>query len=229
MLTALPTLALPALSKTAAPSRGATRPRICYLLFAPRKFRGRRESRVPSAPAIVRKDAHGAHQQGAAGTPGLPCAMVLRLMPRSPRRRIPLASVADGLTARSKPGWARQTSASLTPATGARTTRVLPYAASSAKRFDRPMCCRPKFLAKAFKRRSSARRAVAHGKPPCEHLTRPTLPRPPQPAPTFVTMAIRPSLAGQDGRALYEVICGRPTKRNIFASETGQGKSVEDR
>jgi hypothetical protein len=28
---------------------------------------------------------------------GIPCAMVLRLMPRSPRRRIPLASVADGL------------------------------------------------------------------------------------------------------------------------------------
>jgi hypothetical protein len=27
--------------------------------FAPLKFRGRRESRVPSAPAIVRKNAHG--------------------------------------------------------------------------------------------------------------------------------------------------------------------------
>jgi hypothetical protein len=32
--------------------------------------------------------------------PGIPCAMVLRLMPSSPRRRIPLASVAGELTAR---------------------------------------------------------------------------------------------------------------------------------
>ena len=35
--------------------------------------------------------------------------------------------------------------------------------------------------------------------PPCEHLARPTLPRPPHPAPTFVTIAIRPSY--RDGMA----------------------------
>ena len=34
--------------------------------------------------------------------------------------------------------------------------------------------------------------------PPCRHDTRPTLPRPPQPAPTFVTMANAP-LPGRDG------------------------------
>jgi len=32
--------------------------------------------------------------------PGIPCAMVLRLMPRSPWRRIPLASITGELTAR---------------------------------------------------------------------------------------------------------------------------------
>ena len=40
-------------------SRGATRPRICHFVSPSRKFRGRRESRVPSAPAIVRRNAHG--------------------------------------------------------------------------------------------------------------------------------------------------------------------------
>ena len=38
-----------------------------------------------------------------AGTPGLPCAMVLRLIARSPWRRIPLASIADELTIRRSP------------------------------------------------------------------------------------------------------------------------------
>jgi hypothetical protein len=56
--------------------------------------------------------------------PGIPCAMGLRLIPCSPRRRIPLASVAGGLKVLAKPGWVRKTSAGLTPATGARTTRL---------------------------------------------------------------------------------------------------------
>jgi hypothetical protein len=37
--------------------------------------------------------------------------------------------------------------------------------------------------AKAFKRRSSARRCSLTGDPPCEHFSRPTLPRPSHPAP----------------------------------------------
>jgi hypothetical protein len=35
----------------------------------------------------------------------IPCAMVLRLMPRSPRRRIRFVTVIDGYGL-SKPGWA---------------------------------------------------------------------------------------------------------------------------
>ena len=49
-----------------------------------------------------------------------------------------------------KPGWAYETSADLTPATGARTTRF----------------CRTRL------RRSSARLSIAHGKPPCDPLAR---------------------------------------------------------
>ncbi len=50
--------------------------------------------------------------------------MVLRLTPRSPRRRIRLVTVIGELTACGQPGWARNTSADLTPATDARTTRL---------------------------------------------------------------------------------------------------------
>jgi hypothetical protein len=44
-------------------------------------------------------------------------------MPRSPRRRIRLVTVVGELAVLRKPGWAFKTSADLTPATGARTTR----------------------------------------------------------------------------------------------------------
>ncbi len=83
-----------------------------------------------------------------------------------------------------------QTSAGLTPATGARTTR-----------FCRTQLPPPKTPTsqvpptEAWRKRLSAvrlRAMSAHGRPPCEHLSRLTLPRPPQPAPTFVTMANAP-------------------------------------
>ena len=43
-------------------------------------------------------------------------------------------------------------------------------------------------------RHSLLRAAFAHGKPPCKHISRATLPRPPQPVLTFVTMANAPLL-----------------------------------
>src|SRR5258708_30401305 len=54
---------------------------------------------------------------------GIPCAMALRLMARSPRRRIRLVTVIGGLAVLSRPVGLTKTSADLTPATGARTTR----------------------------------------------------------------------------------------------------------
>ena len=53
----------------------------------------------------------------------IPCAMALRLIPRSPRRRIRLVTVTGGLRS-CAPGRARIASAGLAPATGARTTRL---------------------------------------------------------------------------------------------------------
>jgi hypothetical protein len=56
-------------------------------------------------------------------SPVFPHAMVLRLTPRSPRRRVRFATVVRGLRF-CLPGWAGFASANLTPATGARTTRL---------------------------------------------------------------------------------------------------------
>ena len=53
---------------------------------------------------------------------GIPCAMVLRLMPRSPRRRIRLVTVTAGLMA-DRSGWIASATGSLAPATGVGTTR----------------------------------------------------------------------------------------------------------
>jgi hypothetical protein len=53
----------------------------------------------------MRKDTHTSIQVSAE-TSGLPRAMVLRLMPCSPRRRIRLVTVVRELTTESAPGWA---------------------------------------------------------------------------------------------------------------------------
>ena len=61
---------------------------------------------------------------------GIPCAMVLRLMPRSPRRRIPLASVIGELTAlRARSG--SQHLRRLDASHGCQDHTVLPYASAS--------------------------------------------------------------------------------------------------
>jgi len=88
--------------------------------------------------------------------PGIPCAMVLRLMPCSPRRRIPLASVIGELAA-SRTRSGSQRVRRLDASHGRQDHTVLPYAASSAKNFNQPSAGPTEAMAKAFKRRSSAR------------------------------------------------------------------------
>ncbi len=80
---------------------------------------------------------------------GIPRAMVLRLMPRSPRRRIRLVTVAAGMMAL-RSGWIGTATGSLTPATGARTTRF----------------CR------THQRRSSCAQVSLTRDSPCDHLAR---------------------------------------------------------
>ena len=75
------------------------------------------------------------------------------------------------------PGRAQHTSANLTPASRRQDHTISPSA--SAPFVSMPL--------------------IAHSRsPPCDHVSCLTLPRPPQPAPTFVTMANAP-LSGRDG------------------------------
>jgi hypothetical protein len=120
-------------------------------------------------------------------------------MARSPRRRIRLASVADGLTiARSPVG--RDDLHQLGASHGRQDHTVLPSAASFTRR-PRPGSCA---AGRSFPRgrlsavRLRAVRSLTSRSSPCEHIARPTLPRPPQSVPTFVTTADAP-LAAQVG------------------------------
>jgi hypothetical protein len=130
---------------------------------------------------------------------GIPCAMVLTIYSvLSPatnsschrHRRI------DGFAG---PGRAGKTSADLTPATGARTTRLHRPRPVFAKRLCRSVHIRPSF-GEAEAAPFVCTPSIAHRPRACPATTlaRPTLPRPPHPVPTFVTMANAP-LAGQDG------------------------------
>jgi hypothetical protein len=75
-------------------------------------------SRVP----VAQKEAHTSIQ-GSGEHSDIPCAMALRLISCSPRRRIRFVTVTGGLRS-CAPGRARIASAGLAPATGARTTRL---------------------------------------------------------------------------------------------------------
>ena len=71
-------------------------------------------------------------------------------------------------------------SANLTPASGRQDHTTSPYAA---------IVFRPRAVDRSWIQKN----------PPCDPIARKTLPRPPHPCPTFVTIAKRPS-AGRDGR-----------------------------
>ena len=134
-------------------SRGARRPRLADRL--PSRKRGRRESRVPSAPAVMRKNAHDGPQVRRNTRPSLRNGFngLCRALPGDEFVLPPSLTDWRSIEARSGP----TISISLTPATGARTTRFCRPQLPSQGAPTGLMCCRPKFPARAFKRRSSAR------------------------------------------------------------------------
>src|SRR5258708_20888985 len=92
----------------------------------------------------VHKNAHKSIQVERRAS-GLPCAMALRLIARSPRRRILVVTVACGLTILRIPVGFCKTSADLTSATDARTTRL--RRTQQPPQSPPPAICRPpKFL-----------------------------------------------------------------------------------
>ena len=154
-------------------SRGAMRP-SCAFSSRPKKSEGAGKAGCWLAPAVSRaKSEEKTHTsiQVSAGASGLPCAMVLRLMPRSPWRRIRLASIAGELAAR----IARLSFANLRrldTSHGCQDHTVLPYATAPFvwRARNRSQETRPAIT-------SRARRFRVHRSP----------------GPTFVTIAIRPS------------------------------------
>jgi hypothetical protein len=122
-------------------------PEVCMSLSLDKG--GSRECRMRAAPAVSRaKKCQKTHTsiQVQRRTSDIPCAMALRLITRSPRRRIRLVTVAAGLTA-DRPGWIDFTTDSLTPATGAGTTRLHrtqpPVFAKRLRRAKAPFVCAP--------------------------------------------------------------------------------------
>jgi hypothetical protein len=164
----------------APPRRDA--PELCNIF---RPNRGRRECRVLAAPAVSRaicaENTHTSIQVQSEHS-GIPRTMVLRLMPRSPRRRIRLVTVVGELTVLPNPVGLTKTSADLTPATGARTTR---FCRTHQRRTSVAPAVRSRVLEPALRSRS-----------------RPTLPRPPHLIPTCLTIRIRPS-RGMRRRGFY--------------------------
>jgi hypothetical protein len=126
-------------------------------------------------------------------------------------------TVIGGLKVLSRPVGLAKTSADLASATDARTTRL--------RRTQRPPPNAPaghvspaEVLAKALKRRSSCAPSIAHGvHPALRRQARPTLPRPPHPIPTFVTMANAPPRDRTAG--LLVLIC--PTAKAKYFYEWG--------
>ena len=97
------------------------------------EIRGRREDRVRAAPAvscaIAQTKTHMSIQVKRRAS-GLPCAMALRLMPRSPRRRILLfVTVISGLTVLENPVGFKNLRR-LDISNGCQDHTVLPYASA---------------------------------------------------------------------------------------------------
>jgi hypothetical protein len=100
-----------------------TRPKFCTNAVPPEEEAGNAGCTLHprSRVQIAQRNAHTSIQVQRRHS-GIPCAMVLRLMPCSPRRRIRLVTVAAGLMA-FRSGRIDLATDSLAPATGVGTTR----------------------------------------------------------------------------------------------------------
>ena len=142
-------------------SRDAIAPELCKTM--PLDKRGRRESRVPAAPAA------------SCGFNGL-----LRALPGD-RAFLPPSSSGYGA---SLPGWADAPPCDLTPASGRQDHTTSPSATRLRQRVRRPSGQSRRSFSEGGKAPFVCALVIAHElDPPCDHDCAPTLPRPPHPAP----------------------------------------------
>src|SRR6187431_3469158 len=135
------------------------RPRFAFSFTLPGK-EGRRESRVPIAPAVVHKKR----------TSGPQVNRIIRLSLRDGLRLIRDLPGDRALLPPSpcryqtiKPGWARHISTRLDASVGAPGPHDFAVRARPAKALAGPRTHPASFVEDSFKRRSSARRIIAHG------------------------------------------------------------------
>ena len=155
------------------------RPRFTFSFTLPGK-EGRRESRAPIAPAVVHKKRTSGPQVNRIIRLSLHDG--LRLIRAHPGDRAFLPPSLHGLTIYRKPGWAQHISAKLDASVGASGLHDFAVRARPAKALAGPRTNPASFVEDSFKRRSSARRIIAHGvQSALQSLARPTLSRPSHP------------------------------------------------
>jgi hypothetical protein len=130
--------------------------------------------------------------QGSGEHSDIPCAMALRLTPRSPWRRIPFVTIACGLKVLST-RLARHRLRRLGISNGCQDHTASPYAASSIDP-SASLVLPAEVPTEALKHRSSCTPSIAHEVHlALRYLARAMLPRPPHPIPTFSDDGRRPS------------------------------------
>ena len=109
-------------------SRGAMRP--SFDRIRPRKREGAGNAGCTLHPrSRAQRRVECAHEHtGSAEASGIPCAMALRLISRSPRRRIRLVTVVDGFCSSSTPVGFEGSHRRLGTSNGCQNHTVLPYA-----------------------------------------------------------------------------------------------------
>jgi hypothetical protein len=155
---------------------------------------------VRAAPAvscaIAHKNAHTSIQVQRRAS-GLPCAMVLRRTSCSSRCANSFSHRYQQIDGWRRPGWARASSADVTPATGARTTR-LGRTRHALRQVSTGLVPSRRSLTQGALASVVGVPSVRSRSPkrarPATTFARPTLPRPPHPAPRLVTIAKRPSV-----------------------------------
>jgi hypothetical protein len=144
-------------------------PELC-ISFTLLQNRGRRESRMPIAPAVVRTKSARVDHRFNRITPAFPARMVYGLLRALPGDRLVCHRRLADRRYISNPVGPDASPQDLTPASGRQDHATSPSATISRQRSCRASCGPASSGEGGFRRRSSARRPIAHGK------TRPAIP-----------------------------------------------------
>ncbi len=170
-------------------------------------------------PRSVRRRRTRCGPQGSRGHPGLPCANgFTAYFVISPVRRALLPPSPRGLLWR-RPGRVKAPPRDLTPASGARTTRLRRPRTSSPRLSTAGVCSPSKPSEDAVSAGSCRARpllTILPKKAALQHPSRPARSRPPHPGPRFMTIAIRP-FSGRDGITYTQI--PNSNKEKCFCEE----------